>query len=423
MANTSMENETRPVQASARISRVRARLESASDRRFFLLAFLPLLIIYLATANWSTPKTDALTNAIAAWSIGTSGSAVLDEHAAVTEPGVSGVLAYIVESEEGPVSKYPPGAALLAAPIYAVWPQEAELIPPGDARRWDDFDFALVLPPFAPAAITAALVTALAVAVAGLTARVYVGSTVAMAGTYVYGLATGAWGVAADTLWQHGPAMLWLALGIYLAVRDRGWWSGIAFGLAVLTRPITAVIVAVLGLSTAWRERSPWPAVRLGVGSLAGLAVLLFYNAVVFGSATISGGYSRNVADVALDSDLVWYVRNVLGGLFDPAQGLLTVSPFIIALGVGTFREWKALPGVLRSATLGAIAYLLVQWKLNRYSGGDGFVGYRYPLEAIAALAPALYFGWTWISQNRRRTFIFVLATAYAVSIYAAFSI
>jgi len=33
---------------------------------------------------------------------------------------------------------------------------------------------------------------------------------------------------------------------------------------------------------------------------------------------------------------------------------------------------------------------LLVQFRLNRYSGGDGFWSYRYPIEAVVAAAPAL---------------------------------
>jgi hypothetical protein len=369
------------------------RLHSLGDGRFFLLALLPLLVIYLATANWGMPKTDALTNTLAAWNLGTKASVTLDEHGELADDGVSGVLAYVVDVEGTPVSNYPPGAALLAAPLYAVWPQDAETLPPGDSDRWDDLPIDLVLPPIAPAAITAALATALAVALAGLTVRPTVGSSTALVGTYVFGLATGAWGVAADALWQHGPAMLWISLAVWSASKDRYWLGGLAFGAAILTRPLAAVIAAATGLTISIKNRDWRPTVQLGVGSALGLALLIWYNAQVFGSASVSGGYSPAFRENVLNFNLWWYIRNVAGGLFDPALGVLALSPFIILLVIGAFRSDKPIAPSLLGASVGGVLYLLIQWKANRHSGGDGFVGYRYPLEALAAAAPALFLG------------------------------
>lgn len=51
---------------------------------------------------------------------------------------------------------------------------------------------------------------------------------------------------------------------------------------------------------------------------------------------------------------------------------------------------------------------MLVQLALNRFSGGDGFFGYRLPLELITASAPLLilaYREWTSQTKTRRRLF------------------
>ena len=85
------------------------------------------------------------------------------------------------------------GAALLAAPIYAVWPDGADLAVTSSPEFWDiEAVDSILIPPFGPAALVAAAVTALAVAVAGLTARSIVGSVPALMSTYIFGLGTGA---------------------------------------------------------------------------------------------------------------------------------------------------------------------------------------------------------------------------------------
>ena len=209
--------------------KIDARLAVLPDGSYFLVILAPLLVVYLLTASWTTVKSpDPLTNAIAAWNLGTEGTVILDEHHGLEN--YSGQPTWIVDSPDGPVSKFPPGAALLAAPLYAFWPGDGEIWTADDPRRWDDAPIDVLVPPLGPAVLISALSTALAISLAGLTARGFVGSLTAVAGSYVYGLGTGAWAVAADTLWQHGPAMLWLALGVWLASKDREWLSGVAFG-------------------------------------------------------------------------------------------------------------------------------------------------------------------------------------------------
>jgi hypothetical protein len=81
---------------------------------------------------------------------------------------------------------------------------------------------------------------------------------------------------------------------------------------------------------------------------------------------------------------------------------------------------WKAAPSWVRGAAGGAVLYLLLQYKANRYSGGVNFVTYRYPLEALTALAPLLFLSYSkWVKARSRRVTLFVLAVALSIVIHA----
>ncbi len=90
--------------------------------RVFVATFLPVLAVYLLTATYSRPwHIDAMTNAVTARSIGATGSPLLPDHVEAATEDQFGNVGWIVMSPRGPISQYPPGTALLAAPLYAVW--------------------------------------------------------------------------------------------------------------------------------------------------------------------------------------------------------------------------------------------------------------------------------------------------------------
>lgn len=372
------------------------------------MAFLPLLAIYLATATWHLPyHVDAFTNVIAARQIGAEGSLALTGYESLTDPDQFGNTAWIVSSPRGPASQYPPGTALLAAPLYALHPSAPVRHMSGDNNPSAP-PVDIPVPSLAPAAVTAATATAAAMATFALVFFEFVAFRIALAAAYVAGIGSGAWAVASGQLWQHGPAMLWIALALLLVARERNVWAGIAFGLAILTRPHLGVVAASTGLWAAASRRSARPAVQVAFGSTIGLAALVGYNWLVFGAPSISGGYGPTFASRFLVSDPLWYLRNVVGALFDPQHGLLLWAPFLIILAPGLGNGWRKSPDWVRGAAVGGLLYVLIQLKANRFSGGAGFFGYRYPLEALAATAPLLLATWSeWIPSHslRRRLF------------------
>lgn len=405
------------------LARKAEALNAARDNSIFLLVALPLLFVYLITATWSYPGyNDTYTNSVVGWSIGTRGSVYLDDHVGLVDTNWPG---WIVSAGGSVTGKYPPGAALIAAPAYALWPEEAERITaPEDLfeRYWVQGRASVEFPlhPMAPAAITSAASTAAAMALLALVFRRVGGSGIAVVvGGYVAGLGTAAWSVASDQLWQHGPAMMWIALALLLSDRHL-LGSGFAFGLAILTRPPLAVIAATTGLFRALRERSVRPAMLVAFGAGTGLLLVVAYNAVVFGSPSISGGYGTTFTDKVLEAGGLSYLRNIFLAGFSVERGLFVFSPFLLVLLGGLRAAWAAAPDWARGAGVGGLIYLLLQYKANRYSGGINFPTYRYPLEALAAGAPLLFLSYKeWASKRPRMVLLVGVSVALAVVLQA----
>src|SRR5690606_24249235 len=106
---------------------------------------------------------------------------------------------------------------------------------------------------------------------------------------------------------------------------------------------------------------------------------------------TVSGGYGDGFTDRFGSSSASWFLANVLGALFDPRRGLLLWAPFLILLFPLGFAARKSMPDRASAAAVGGLIYLLIQLRANRFSGGDGYFAYRYPLEALTAAGPWLH--------------------------------
>ena len=382
-------------------SQIRDRIGSRSP---FFYAFVPLAILYIATASYGFGyHIDPFTNAVAGWHIGMTGSVVLSDYEEATEPEQFGNIGWFVESPRGPVPQYPPGAAVLSAPFYRLANQPLRSALVSGHNNPDAGEIPLNIPSFAPATIAAALATAAAMGFLASTIP-FVGGTVVngIAVGYVGGLATSMWAVGSDALWQHGPAAMWIALAVFLAARGNLLWSGLAFGAAILTRPHLAVVALSVGVFAMIARRSFAPAAKVGIGAFLGLGGLLWYNWWVWGRLTVTGGYGDVFVSRAVSGISAAYLENISGALFDPFHGLLTYSPFLIVLIPGLKAAWRHAPDWAKGAAVGGVLYLLIQLKANRFSGGSGFTGYRYPLEMLAASGAILFLSYEhWVREKR----------------------
>jgi hypothetical protein len=401
------------------LNRLGVRLDRLSSIRLFFAVLIPLFAIYLATATVRLPyHIDAFTNALTAWHIADHGSIYLDESPDLASPDNFASTGLFTTTSDGHiVSQYPPGAALVAVPFYLL-DRSSIRLPMYGSNKPNAPPVTIDVPSLVPASAAASLATALAVALLALVFLPFLSPSRAIIGAYVAGLGTGAWSVASNALWQHGPAMLWIALALYLVSRGHRVWGGLAFGLAILTRPHIALIAAAVGIAVGLTKRSFKPVLAVGSGSLLGLLALVGYNWAVFGSMSISGGYGPVFAERAANSSLSWYLKNIAGALVDPIHGLLIWAPFLILLIPGLAKGWKSTPSWAKGAAIGGLLYLLLQLKANRFSGGDGFLGYRYPLEALVAAAPLLVISWKeWIANRPFRTRLFSASVVLSIAL------
>ncbi len=381
-----------------------------SDLQVFFVVAVPLVILYLLTANWSTPyNLDAFANVQTGYELGRNGDPFLSEEAAV------GHLWSVPVGEEY-VSHYPPGAALHVAPLFAIWPADASIenLTVSDVRR------DIRIPPLAPAAIVSATIAAIAMGLVSVAANRIASSWLAIGTGLVLGLGTGTWAVASHQLWQHGPAMMWVAAGTVLSAH-RPLGAGVAFGIAVVTRPHTALVGLSVSIARWIKDRKPWPAVGTATFTVAGLAVVVTYNAWLLGESSISGGYGDSLVTRLLSlGNLGWYAGNIIGSLVNPVRGLLVFSPFLVLLIPGLPAAWRESPWWVRGAAVGGLIYLLVQLKANRFSGGDAYFSYRYPLEALTAAAPLLTLAYErWTDRQWFTRMVFIVLLGYSIVLQA----
>jgi len=378
-----------------------------------LVILLGLTMMYFATAPKASWTHDPLTNMVTAWSFGTRQSPFLPEYEPLLKSGaLEGVMGVVV-TDKGPVSFYPPGSALHAAPLYAVLGTSLQQVP---TQLSDGTSVELAVPPVWPGAFVASVTTAAAASFLYLALRRLGRNKNAAAAALIFAFGTGAWSVSSQALWQHGPTMLWVALGLVLADTG-GVLAGIAWIPAIITRPLTVVIGGILHAYQVVRDRRWFRAVPL-IGLAAGTVLLVMVNRQVFGVWSITGGYALTSAVSLPDTNLLRWMTNSARALIDPQRGLFIYSPFLIVLLPGLGLAWRTAPTWVRGAAIGAIAYLLVQYNIHEFGGGDRFFGYRYPLEALVASGPVLFLAHQkWVSGRPFRERLFSGGVALAVAL------
>lgn len=285
-----------------------------------------------------------------------------------------------------------PGAVVAGVPAYAI-------------ARLDSFSLV-------PGAISAAVLTALAVALLAAALQRLLPVRQAALAAAVFGLATPVWSVAANGMWPHTVTVLGLC-GMAWASSGRSphrwWWAGFFGGLVLWGRLHAAVLVAVFGLYLAWRHRSPRVCVQVALPSLAMLGLQAcwtrwFYHSWNPTSAYDTDSFSFDASTRRLD------LVNQLGFWVSPDRGFLVWTPIALVLLPALVRSWPTLPTWSRALVWAGLAYTLLQGVLNRFSGGDSLYGYRLMLEFLACVAPAAALSATRMGTVARRLFAPVLA-------------
>lgn len=371
---------------------------------------------YFATSPKASWTHDPFTYTVAAWSLGSRGTLVLQDYASFLSPEAPPGVIGVVEGAIGPVNVAPPGVVLHAAPIYAIFNEpirSASVVgPAGNLVTYP-------VPPIWPGALVAAVVTAAACGVTFLSLSRLGDHRSALGGALVLAFATGCWAVSSQALWRHGPTMLWVALGVLWTTPVPSWRAGAAWIPAILTRPQSVVIPAAIEGYQAIKDRR-MPSLPQALAPLAGLLALVIYNRFVFGSWSLLGGFAEGWSERDPGLDVAGWLANMGFALAHPTRGLLSISPFLLLLIPGLPAAWRHAAPWVKATALGGVAYFFLQYYLQGYAGGDRYFGYRYPLESLVAWAPLLFLSYRhWVKESRFRQALFAGGVVIAVILQA----
>jgi len=350
-----------------------------------LLLFLGVLTVFALTATRSTVSLDAWSANLASWRIATAGTATLEDIDVPELENHAQEHTWVVEDEDGnrTVGRAP---GVIAAALPAYW-----------IAQPDEMDLA-------PAAFTAALLSAIAVLLFYLTLAHRMARREAVLAALVFGLATPVWSISANAVWPHTLTVLGITGMAWAASRERWWLVGVFGGVALWGRLHAAIIVAVLGLAVALVRRSPRIAMRAALSSGGLLLLSCLWNQWMYDSWSPAAAYETSrFVDYAGSNRLS--ITNQLGLWVSPDRGILVWTPLLVLLAPALVRSWRTLPDWSRWLLLGGLAYTLVQTTLNRFSGGDTFYGYRIGLEFLAAAAPAVALSARRMSRTARLLF------------------
>jgi hypothetical protein len=278
------------------------------------------------------------------------------------------------------LSRYPPGSAVAALPVlvpFALFHEE----PP--APKWMR----------RLGKLAAALYTAGAVALFGrMVSRL--APSAALPATALLAFGTCLWTVAAQALWQHGPAVFFVMAGFHALLSAeaapaspafpsflRSAWAGLMLGAGAAVRPTAALFGGAAGVAALVRGR--WAeAAGLAAGAALPVGLTMLYNRVHFSDAAM-GGYGGEAGAEGWSTPL-WL--GLSGLLTAPSRGLLVHSPalLLVPAGLWALLRNRDLPGrTLILAWSAAGAGLLVSSAMWYAWWGGWCFGPRLILEAM----------------------------------------
>ncbi len=367
----------------------------ASRRVLWLSAFAPTLVLYVATmrTNPFDMSSDPTAVSPSAWSVAHHGTPLLR---ATSWPRWNPWVIDLVHGQA--VSNRPPGLLFLAAPAYRLFGAVPSFSP-------------------LPGSLTAAGVTAAAMATLALALTHVLTHRAALVAALIAATATTTWAVSGTALFPQGPDQLAIAVALWALAANRYGRAGVAYAVAMTVRPTLAIAAAANGIIAAWKQRRVAPLLFVGGATAVGAAAYWAYLVSLPSSpATRSStdtvalgthGYVGSLFDVgpAAWPDLA---EKIAGTLVSPGRGILVGSPFLLMLLPGLVRAWRSAPTWVRSSAVGAAAYELVQLKCEVFTGGVFFWSYRYPIEPLTLCAPLLALCWTqWTSLRAGRRAVF----------------
>lgn len=349
------------------------------DRRVAIALFVLALGSYAYTfggGGWNQNATFALTRAIVE-----SRTFIIDPYAKTTgDVSFSGGHVY---------SNKPPGAALLAVPVYAALlaVEQAAGVDPALFKVTTANAYVCTV---AVCGVLGALIPAalfLYGRMAGLANRrwlIAVALVIAL-GTPLFGYAT--------ALFVHVPSASLLFLAFVLAVAGRPMAAGFIAGLATLTNYLCGPPAALIAL---YLLPQPRTFVRYALGAILPLVVLATYQSIAFGSFTAT---SIEHLDPQFTSEHAFLgvfrlpeLKALWGVTLSPYRGLFFTAPVLLLAAAGIAPMFRRARRELLLIAGTTLFFLLANASFNGWWGGHA-ISARYLLPIVPFLGVLLLYG------------------------------
>ena len=299
-------------------------------------------------------------------------------------------------------SVFPPGMGILALPFFA----------PFVLTGWDALDLGLLVH---GGHVVAAIVEILATLVLWSVLRRFATPRWSLAFVLLYFLATSVRTVASQALWQHSGVHLAMASALWLVLREeavplsRDFAAGLVLGLGAVVRQTMAL--AALGL----HGFRPTRLITMIVGAAIGIAPLLAYNDLAFGSP-VEQGYGIKTFATPIQTGLY-------GLLLSPSRGLFIYTPYVVFAFLALLRAWRwpgEVAGRLRGLSLAWVGALVLYATYSEWWGGRVF-GSRF----LDDFAPVLFAAMAWgtsvgMLRSRFARLVFALMAAWSFVLFQA---
>lgn len=338
-------------------------------------------------------------------------------------------MPYYISQQRGHIlSNYPIMPGIMAAPVIApfVW---MGMVEKGDGDLvWNYLT-----------KISGAFYTALAVWMMYLTLGLFIQKESALLLSFLYGMGTALFPIAAQSLWQHGPSVFWWGVCLYFMIRSYQtqtnsspqqnakshiprWLiiGGIAAGFAILCRNTNGLMVAFcsMALLCHFRYRALYFIVPAGLLT----ALLLAYNYYYFGSW--KGGlvvlltFQWELDRISSGQWSTPVLTGLAGLLISPSRGIFIFSPFLMFAIWGMWSCIRNQSGVNRLLIWLIPAPILLLLLFSKYSvwwGGNSHFGPRYQIETFPFFMIYLAVVWKQILSKRFILILFFLLSLYSV--------
>jgi hypothetical protein len=398
--------------------------KSGGLREYAVLAGILLATFAVYALSPVTTSTDSAWTFHIASSILRQRNVDLDEY----RPIINLQLDYRMRVIGGHIySYYPVATPLLVTPI--VWLTNE--IYPLTHRT----DFYAYLAEHAPDAHTANLekliasgIVALSAALVYLIARFQLQVTGSLAVTLIFAFSTSMWSTASRALWQHGPSVLFLSLGLYLTLLavDRPslvFWVGLILGYAYLIRPTNSLSVALFGLYFLVNHRRRFGMYVLGVSSV--LIPYIMHNWATY--QNVFPPYSYQLFERMASPGV--FGEALLGTLVSPGRGLFVFTPIFLFCIYGAYLAARQRRLSLHTLDPYLIAIVISHWIITSLFedwGGAWSIGPRYFVDVIPfltyLLVPVVRL-WTLTGPTLKTTFLVAALFGALVQFHCSTSI